>query len=70
MPLPLVGRYHYPGWAGSSHTVLTYRLIRGVLTAMLVTEQYGRGKVDHKVGVGSAPVGWPAETAWPGNEYE
>ena len=39
-------------------------IIRGVLSAMLVTAGYGKGKGDRKLGVGPAPVGWPAGIDW------
>ena len=39
-------------------------IIRGVLSAMLVTAGYGRGKGDRKLGVAPAPVGWPASVSW------
>jgi hypothetical protein len=39
-------------------------IIRGVLSAMLVTAGYGRGKGDRKLGVGPAPVGWPTGIDW------
>ena len=32
---------------------------------MLVCAGYGRGKGDKKLGVGPAPVGWPAQADWP-----
>ena len=38
--------------------------IRGVLSAMLVTAGFGRGKGDRKLGVGPAPLGWPAGVSW------
>ena len=38
--------------------------IRGILRDMLVSVGYGRGKGDKKLGIGPAPVGWPANIDW------
>ena len=39
--------------------------VRGILRDMLVCAGYGRGKGAKKLGVGPAPVGWPAQADWP-----
>ena len=39
--------------------------VRGILRDMLVCAGYGRGKGEKKLGVGPAPVGWPAQADWP-----